>query len=224
MGKAPAFQFYPGDWIQDTRILTPVTRGIWIDMLCFMWRSEARGSLSGTIEQLARMLSCNASEITHAVHELSVTKIADVTECNDFVTVTNRRMAREEKVRKQTLSRVKKFRNANEKRESNGPVTPPSSSSSSKKDILSSVQEVIEHLNAKSGKKFNPKTKSTVGHINARLSEGFTVDDFKHVINVKCEQWLKDPSMNKFIRPDTLFAGKFEAYRNEQPITKAPSW
>lgn len=131
MGKSPAFQFYPGDWVQDTRILTPLTRGIWIDMLCFMWRSDDRGSISGTVEQLARMLSCNASEIAHAVAELSVTKIADVTERNDFVTVTNRRMHREEKIRKQTRCRVERFRNADVKRECNGSVTAPSSSSSS---------------------------------------------------------------------------------------------
>jgi len=82
MGKAPAFQFYPGDWIQDTRILTPMTRGIWIDMLCFMWRSEERGKLSGTECQLARILSCEKEELRAAIAELSVTKIADVTFCN----------------------------------------------------------------------------------------------------------------------------------------------
>ena len=75
MGKAPAFQFYPGDWIQDTRILSPLTRGIWIDILCFMWRADERGKLSGSECQLARILSCEKDELKTAIEELSVTKI-----------------------------------------------------------------------------------------------------------------------------------------------------
>ncbi len=30
MAKLPAFQFYPGDWIQDTRALTLAAKGAWI--------------------------------------------------------------------------------------------------------------------------------------------------------------------------------------------------
>lgn len=127
MGKQPSFQFYPGDWIQDTRILTPLTRGIWIDMLCFMWRSSERGKLEMTIEQYARLLSCQHVDISNALEELTVTKIADVTKCNNAVTVINRRMYREEKERKSTRHRVAEYR----KRKCNNTVTVPSSSSSS---------------------------------------------------------------------------------------------
>ena len=131
MGKAPAFQFYVGDWIQDTRILTPSSRGIWADLLCFMWRAEERGQISGTYPQLARLLSASESEIKDALHELSVTKVADVTERNEIVTITNRRMFREERERVLTRKRVKRFRNGEVKRDCNDDVTPPSSSSSS---------------------------------------------------------------------------------------------
>lgn len=152
MGKAPAFQFYPGDWIQDTRILTPLTRGIWIDMLCFMWRSEDRGKLEGTPDQLSRLLSCKPSEISEAVQELRDTKIADVsvtkslhvTECNDLVTVINRRMYREERERKLTRSRVARYRETQELRLSNDDVTAPSSSSSSTSGTKVPIEEVSE--------------------------------------------------------------------------------
>jgi len=157
MGKAPAFQFYPGDWIQDTRILTPMTRGIWIDMLCFMWRSEERGKLSGTECQLARILSCEKEELRAAIAELSVTKIADVTFCNTdetvIITIINRRMHREDNKRKSTLYRVQKHRNSRAKRECNADVTHPSSSSSSiiDKDItkvISFSSSSVEYRNA----------------------------------------------------------------------------
>ena len=49
-----------------------------------------------------------------------------------------------------------------------------------------------------------------------RLAEGFTIDDFKKVIDVKCAQWLNDPNMKKYLRPETLFkASHFESYLNE---------
>src|SRR4030042_2757190 len=127
----PAFQFYPGDWIQDTRILTPATRGIWIDMLCFRWRSETRGTICGNLSQLSRLLSCTEQEAALALGELSDTNIADVTKCNDIVTVSNRRMVREETERVGTRSRVTRFRNTQRLRACNGNVTHSSSSSSS---------------------------------------------------------------------------------------------
>jgi hypothetical protein len=50
------------------------------------------------------------------------------------------------------------------------------------------------------------------------LSEGFTVDDFKRVIDHKTAQWLNDPKMTEYLRPETLFcAKKFEGYLQSAP-------
>lgn len=81
------------------------------------------------------------------------------------------------------------------------------------KDIV----EIISYLNQKTGKKFTHKAKATTGHIKARLSEGRSVDDFKTVIDNKCAKWLHDPKMTDYLRPETLFGTKFEAYINERP-------
>ncbi len=135
MGKAPAFQWYPNDYIRDTRILSLSARGAWSDMLNFMWYSEDRGILTGTYEQFARMLSCSVDEIKSILQELNVTKVADVTNGNEFVTVKNRRMVRDEKERKSTRMRVQKHRNAKCNDISNDDVTPPSSSSSSSSSL-----------------------------------------------------------------------------------------
>lgn len=133
MSKAPAFQFYTGDWSKDVELhmMSFQSRGIWIEMLMCMWDSSDRGKLTGTREQLCRLIGCNLQEINQAIQELSVTKTADVTECNDLVTVINRRMHREERERKLTRSRVNKHRVTVEKRICNADVTPPSSTSSS---------------------------------------------------------------------------------------------
>lgn len=83
------------------------------------------------------------------------------------------------------------------------------------------VEQVISYLNEKTGKNFSPKTKQTISHINARLSEGRTLEDFQRVIDNKSSEWAGDPHWSKFLRPETLFAGKFESYLNEQPAQKA---
>ena len=57
--------------------------------------------------------------------------------------------------------------------------------------------------------------------IEARFNEGFSVEDFKKVIDVKTQEW-KDSNMEKYLRPETLFGNKFEGYLNQK--SKNPSW
>ena len=47
MVKLPAFMFYPGDWRKDTGVqsLSYEERGVWFELICFMWESEQRGKL-----------------------------------------------------------------------------------------------------------------------------------------------------------------------------------
>ncbi|MCQ4925302.1 conserved phage C-terminal domain-containing protein [Tissierella carlieri] len=54
---------------------------------------------------------------------------------------------------------------------------------------------MVEHLNRKTGKNFSHTTKSTTAKINARLAEGFTLDDLKKVIDIKTSEWLNDADM-----------------------------
>lgn len=76
--------------------------------------------------------------------------------------------------------------------------------------------EVIEFLNREAKTRYKPNVQATRRLINARIQEGFTLDDFKTVIQTKCKEWGKDPQMKKYIRPTTLFAAsKFESYLNQ---------
>lgn len=78
------------------------------------------------------------------------------------------------------------------------------------------VKEIIDYLNMVTNKDYKYKTKKTIDCIKARMNEGFVVDDFKKVIDIKAKQWINDPKWNKFLRPETLFGNKFEGYLNEQ--------
>lgn len=78
-------------------------------------------------------------------------------------------------------------------------------------------EEIIKYLNEKTGSHFKPTSKSTKRLINGRLSENYTIEDFKYVIDVKTNEWKDNTKMSKYLTPDTLFnASKFEKYRNQQ--------
>ena len=83
---------------------------------------------------------------------------------------------------------------------------------------------IVNYLNEKANKNFKPTTQKTQSLINARIREGFTLDDFKKVIDTKCSQWL-GTEMEKYLRPETLFGTKFESYLNEEPkVNKPPTF
>ena len=80
-------------------------------------------------------------------------------------------------------------------------------------------KKVINYLNEKLGTKYKPSSAINKRLIDARAKEGYSLDDFKQVIDNKCATWAHDPKMSKYLRPQTLFGTKFESYLNE----KAPS-
>lgn len=87
---------------------------------------------------------------------------------------------------------------------------------SSNKEIY---YRVVEYLNEKAHTKFKFASKATQQHINARLSEGFTLEDFKTVIDKKCDEWL-GTDFEQYLRPATLFGTKFESYLNAPTFAK----
>lgn len=83
---------------------------------------------------------------------------------------------------------------------------------------LDAIHSVINHLNLQANKQFKAHTAATQKAINARLKEGYTLDDFKRVIDLKVSQWLHDPRFHSYLRPSTLFnPTNFENYLNESP-------
>jgi len=97
-----------------------------------------------------------------------------------------------------------------------------------RKDILSGsdepdsvpYKEIIDYLNEKANTKYRSSGSKTKLLIKARVNDGFDLDDFKKVIATKTSQWLNDPKMKKFLRPETLFGTKFEGYLNEVGVTQ----
>ena len=81
-------------------------------------------------------------------------------------------------------------------------------------DVDKSHFEIIEYLNMKTGSKFKATTKPYIQAIRSRLKEGYTVNDFKTVIDKKCREW-KGTKLEKYLTPKTLFApSHFDTYLN----------
>lgn len=88
-----------------------------------------------------------------------------------------------------------------------------------KPDYAGARIEVIKYLNQKTGKDFRHSSKATVKLVESRLKEGYTVDDFKKVIDNKTAEW-KGTEQDQYLRPETLFtASHFESYLNQRKVT-----
>lgn len=74
---------------------------------------------------------------------------------------------------------------------------------------------VIEKLNYLANTSYKATTKKTQSLIRARVEEGFTLEDFYKVIEIKVSDW-KGTEFEKYIRPETLFGSKFENYLNQK--------
>ena len=95
--------------------------------------------------------------------------------------------------------------------QSNNNVTTLSKKKENNNNIYSLV---IDYLNKKASTNYRASTKNTQSFINARVKEGYTVEDFKKVIDSKSKEWL-NTDFEKYLRPATLFGTKFENYLNE---------
>lgn len=82
------------------------------------------------------------------------------------------------------------------------------------------TEEIIDHLNQRAGTHYRGTTASTRKLIKARINEGFTVDEFKMVIDKKCAEWLNNRDMAQYLRPETLFGPKFESYLNAKQTSQ----
>ena len=97
--------------------------------------------------------------------------------------------------------------------------TNTSNTKTSKNNIyIGQVAEIIAYLNDKLHTKYSAKSAANVRLIMARLKDGYTVENFKTVIDKKYSEW-NGTEFAAYLRPQTLFGTKFDSYLNA-PIRK----
>ena len=136
-GKAPAFQFYPMDWERDLQEHPLEIEGAWIRICCKLWWCDPKGTATKTYEQWSRILGVSVEKTNEIFEYMRETLICDICVTDHGrVTVTSRRMFREDRDRRGAAERKRRQR---ERQSCHADVTSPSStsssSSSSKKEI-----------------------------------------------------------------------------------------
>ena len=123
MPRLPYLPLYTGDWLKDPNLrrCSQAARGVWIDLLCFMFDCEERGVLATggvpwTDQQVAAAICGNPDLTITCLMELLS---AGVVSRNKSGALFSRRMVRDEENRAKTRGRVKKHRSES----SNGDVT-----------------------------------------------------------------------------------------------------
>ncbi|HEM2787692.1 TPA: phage replisome organizer N-terminal domain-containing protein [Streptococcus suis] len=80
----------------------------------------------------------------------------------------------------------------------------------------------IQYLNQETGHTYKFIATHTK-FIQARYKDGYTLEDFKKVIDTKVAQWKNNSQMAQYLRPKTLFSpSNFDSYLNEVPKHSQP--
>lgn len=95
----PAMPFYVGDWLKapDIQCLSYELKGIWFEMMCFMWESSERGVLLYTKEELSRLLRLPEDLLEQKLKQISSKGIYSV-RAEDGA-IYSRRMIKDQKIR-----------------------------------------------------------------------------------------------------------------------------
>lgn len=119
--KLPWMKWWPKNWEEDTKHLTITSAGFWIRVLSAMWEQPERGKITMSLGGYSRLIKCTISETKKALEELINTKVCNSNLAipvkisissgeNEYITLINRRMVREEKARKKARARKRKSR------------------------------------------------------------------------------------------------------------------
>lgn len=73
------------------------------------------------------------------------------------------------------------------------------------------ITRLIEHLNRKAGRNYDPRNEYNRGYIADAMNDGATFDECKGIIDEKSKEW-GGTDIAKYLRPSTLFGEKFPDY------------
>lgn len=137
--------------------------------------------------------------------------------------------------RNKMRSRYKKEVSAAETKQNDG-VSEHKEKKSKAKESKEEIpyKKIVDHLNEKTGKNYKPAARKTRELIQARWNEGYSLEDFKKVIDVCSQKWKGKTFSNgvygdEYLRPSTLFNGKFDERLNwslddEKKVTMLDEW
>lgn len=180
-----------------------------------------RGSFISSIGNIAEELALTPMEVRTALKHLKLTNeiTSKGTNRNTVFTVTNYDLYQ---AKEQAEQQTDNKQITNKQQTNNKPLTTNEEykeieeEKEEKKDThLAERKQIIEYLNQKCGTTYRHGSETNKKHINARLNEGYAIEDFFKVIDKKYDEW-HGTEQEKYLRPETLFGNKFESYLNQK--------
>lgn len=226
---------------------------VWFKLLCLAGKKNNGGvflmndKIPYTDKMLATIFRMNESTVKLALNAFEQFKMIEIVE--GIITIPNwnkhqtldayerkkerDRLYQEERRAKQRAL-IEKSSDKSSERTSDVAVSDIDKEEDKEKDnnIYVPYKEIITYLNEKTGKKLRWDVKSNQKEIKARFNEGYTLDDFKTVIDKKYHEWGRKPTkeelqrgvndMRIYLRPKTLFGSNFDVYLNQEQTEKMP--
>ena len=227
---------------------------VWFKLLCLAGKKNNGGvflmndKIPYTDKMLATIFRMNESTVKLALNAFEQFKMIEIVE--GIITIPNwnkhqtldayerkkerDRLYQEERRAKQRAL-IEKSSDKSSERTSYVAVSDIDKEEDKEKDnnIYVPYKEIISYLNEKTGKKLRWDDKSNQKEIKARFNEGYTLDDFKTVIDKKYNEWGRKPTkeelqrgikdMRIYLRPKTLFGSNFDVYLNQEQTEKVPA-
>ena len=227
---------------------------VWFKLLCLAGKKNNGGvflmndKIHYTDKMLATIFRMNESTVKLALNAFEQFKMIEIVE--GIITIPNwnkhqtldayerkkerDRLYQEERRAKQRAL-IEKSSDKSSERTSDVAVSDIDKEEDKEKDnnIYVPYKEIITYLNEKTGKKLRWDAKSNQKEIKARFNEGYTLDDFKTVIDKKYHEWGRKPTkeelqrgvndMRIYLRPKTLFGSNFDVYLNQEQTEKMPA-
>ena len=227
---------------------------VWFKLLCLAGKKNNGGvflmndKIPYTDKMLATIFRMNESTVKLALNAFEQFKMIEIVE--GIITIPNwnkhqtldayerkkerDRLYQEERRAKQRAL-IEKSSDKSSERTSDVAVSDIDKEEDKEKDnnIYVPYKEIITYLNEKTGKKLRWDVKSNQKEIKARFNEGYTLDDFKTVIDKKYHECGRKPTkeelqrgikdMRIYLRPKTLFGSNFDVYLNQEQTEKMPA-
>ena len=199
MAKDPAFLFYYQDFLVGTSFMTLEEIGAYVKLLCFQ---ADKGSLSekDILKKIPapiwQTICCKFVKDEKGFYNQ---RLREETEKRRLYTESRRKNLH---MNKHMVTHMKPhMENENENKDIN-------------RNVNKDIKDIIDDLNLVLGTTYKHTSSKTKDLIQARLNDGFTVEDFKTVHRKMLRAWGTDEKMVKYLRPITLYGPKFESYLN----------
>jgi len=208
MDARPSFQFYPDDWLSETglRLCDLAARGLWIDLLCHMFKSPKRGLLYSRANQMgsreiAQLVGRPIAEVKQSIDQLIRYGVCETTADG---TIYSRRLVREaarhdSKVMAGKIGAEKRWHSkAIAKHGSTTPSTTTTPSSTTKDKRLSSrkrdksapeILQIWEYYQETVGRKRCILTDNRIRKITRRLERWSVAEMKKAIDNLAASDW-----------------------------------